>query len=240
MQNKIRNYVYRNDANYSSYDSMKSLFVCIFPFISLVAGTCAVVTKLWWGLCVLAALDAAFLIHLVVLRKIKKTYRLRFLSESIIATLLSLLFLSCAFIVLFAAGYNSPGLVCGALISYVLFTILVLAYTVFCSKSDSFQRTQGEKPKKHLLFFGALIPCSGVIGMVIAKVIFKTFDFGNQVAAYVCFAIFTIISFVFAFGYPNYVKYYYCKKYKILCDENGNTTSSELEPAKKRKQGQDK
>ena len=61
MENKIRNYVYQNDTNYTSYDSMKYLFVCIFLFLSLIIGTFATVAKLWWGLCILIFLDISFL-----------------------------------------------------------------------------------------------------------------------------------------------------------------------------------
>lgn len=235
MESKIRNYIYHNDANYTSYDSLKCLFVYVFLFMSLVTGIFTIVTDLWWGLCILVVLDTSFLLYLIILRKIKKSYSLRFLSESIVDTLLSLLFLSSALILLFSAGYNSSGLVYGTLISYTLFTILILVYTICCAKSNSLQLAQNAEPKKHLLLWGGLIPLSGVTGMAIAKVIFKTIEFGNQVVVYICYAIFMIISSFFAFGNSNYIKYYYCKKYKIMCDKNGNTTSPNLEPTKKLK-----
>ena len=207
MESKIRNYIYHDDANYTSYDSLKYLFVYVFLFMSLVTGTFTIVTDLWWGLCILIVLDASFLLYLIILRKIKKSYRLRFLSESIVDTLLSLLFLSSALIVLFSAGYNSSGLVYGTLISYTLFTILILVYTICCAKSNSLQRAQNAEPKKHLLLWGGLIPLSGVTGMAIAKAIFKTIEFGNQAVVYICYAIFMIISSFFAFGNSNYIKY---------------------------------
>ena len=72
MENKIRNYVYQNDTNYTSYDSMKYLFVCIFLFLSLIIGTFATVAKLWWGLCILIFLDISFLLFMIVIPRIKK------------------------------------------------------------------------------------------------------------------------------------------------------------------------
>lgn len=228
MENKIRNYIYQNDTNYTSYDSMKYLFVCIFLFLSLIIGTFATVAKLWWGLCILIFLDISFLLCLIVIPHIKKTYRIRFLSEGIINTLLSLLFLSSAFIILFSTGCDSAGLTCATLISYLLFTTLILVYNICYSRSDAFQSPDNVIRKKSLIFLGTLIPFSGTIGMIIAKIIFKTFDFNNQVATYICYTILVLVSFLFSFGYSNYLKYYYCVKYKIYCDSDGIENSPEL------------
>lgn len=232
MENKIRNYIYQNDTNYTSYDSMKYLFVCIFLFLSLIIGTFAIVAKLWWGLCILIFLDITFLLYLIVMPHIKKTYKIRFLSEGIIDTLLSLLFLSSAFIIVFSTGCDSAGLTSGTLISYLLFTILTLVYTVCYSKSDAFQKSNNVTRKKHLIFLGMLIPSSGTIGMLIAKIFFKTFDFDDQVAVYICYTILVLVSFLFSLGYSNCLKYYYCIKYKVLCDKNGTENSPELESSK--------
>ena len=49
------------------------------------------------------------------------------------------------------------------------------------------------------------------------------------------FAIFVVVSMCFSLGHVNLLKYYYCKKYKIYCDEYGNTTSPDLEYHKKAK-----
>ncbi len=232
MESKIRNYIYYNDTNYTSYDSMKYLFICIFLFLSLIVGTFAIVAELWWGLCILISLDITFLLYMIVIPHVKKNYSFRFISEGIIDTLLSLLFLSSAFIILFSTGYGSPELVFGTLVSYLIFATAVLGYTVCYSKSDIFLTPVNVSPKKHLLALGALIPFSGIVGMVIAKIIFRTFNFENHVAVYVFFTIFVVVSLFFSFGYSNYIKYYYCIKYKIFCDEFGNSNSPELESKK--------
>ena len=228
MENKIRNYIYNDDTNYTSYDSMKYLFVCVCLFLSLITGTFAIVAKLWWGLCILIFLDITYLLYLIAVPHIKKTYRFRFLSEGIIATLLSFLFLSSAVITLYSTECDSPGVTYATLISYILFTILILVYNVCYSKSDVFQSPDNVASKKHLIFSGVLIPFSGIIGTIIAKIIFKSFDFDNQVAVYVFYTIFVLVSFLFSFGYSNYLKYYYCVKYKILCDSDGIDNSPEL------------
>lgn len=235
MENKIRNYIYQNDTNYTSYDSMKYLFVCIFLFLSLIIGTFATVAKLWWGLCILIFLDTAFLLYLMVIPRIKKTYRFRFLSEGIVDTLLSLLFLSSAFIILFSTGCGSSGLTYATLISYLLFTMLIIVCNICYSKSDAFQSPDNVIRKKSLIFLGILIPFSGTIGMIIAKIIFKTFDFNNQVATYICYTILVLVSFLFSVGYSNYLKYYYCIKFKVLCDGDGNDNSPDLEHKKSEK-----
>lgn len=235
MENKIRNYVYQNDTNYTSYDSMKYLFVCIFLFLSLIIGTFATVVKLWWGLCILLFLDISFLLFMIVIPRMKKTYQFRFLSEGIVDTLLSLLFLSSAFILLFSTGCGSAGLTYGTLISYLLFTTSFFFYSICYSRSNVFRTHDSTPPQKNLIFLGVLIPFSGTIGMITAKVIFKTFDFNNQVATYICYTILTLVSFLFSLGYSNYLKYYYCIKYKILSDSNGDSNSPELEHEKKQK-----
>ena len=235
MENKIRNYVYQNDTNYTSYDSMKYLFVCIFLFLSLIIGTFATVAKLWWGLCILIFLDISFLLFMIVIPRIKKTYQFRFLSEGIVDTLLSLFFLSSAFILLFSTGCGSAGLTYGTLISYLLFTTMLFVYNICYSRSNVFQTHDSRPHKKNLIFLGVLIPFSGTIGMIIAKVIFKTFNFNNQVATDICYTILVLVSFLFALGYSNYLKYYYCIKYKISCDSNGDKDSPELEHEKKQK-----
>lgn len=229
METKIRNFIHHNDANYSSYSDMKSLFVCVFLFLSLIVGVFPVVDGLWWGVCVLVALDVTFLLYLIILKHLKKTYRLRFLSEGIVATLLSLLFLSSAYIILFTTKCNTPALTYGTLISYLIFVMMLLISTICFSKSNIFQSDRNASLKKHHIFLGSLIPLSGVFGTIIAKIAFKTFDFENQVAVYLLYAIFVIVSLLFSFGYSNYVKYYYCIKYKVFCDEFGNALSPDLE-----------
>ena len=235
MGNKIRNYVYQNDTNYTSYDSLKYLFVCIFLFLSFIIGTFATVAKLWWGLCILIFLNTSFLLYMMVVPRIKKTYKFRFLSEGIVDTLLSLLFLSSAFILLFSTGCDSAGLTYGTLISYLLFTTMLFVYNICYSRSIIFRTRDNTPHKKSLIFLGTLIPLSGTTGMIVAKVIFKTFDFNNQVATYICYTILILVSFLFSLGYSNYLKYYYCIKYKILCNGDGDENSPELEHEKKRK-----
>lgn len=237
MENKIRNFVYCNDNNYTSYDSAKYLLLCICLFLTLIVGVYAIVTGLWLFLSVLITIDCAFLLHLVLLKFFFKiTYNLRFLSDGIIDVLLSSLFLTSAYIVLFATKCNTVVVTYGTLISYLIFVVLHVVLTIINSRSDKYRNSQRSiLQKKYLLFIGSLIPVSGIVGIIVAKVIFGVFDFENQIAVYVVFGEFTFVSFLFSLGCSNFIKYFYCIKYKITCDKFGNTTSPKLEKHNKMK-----
>ena len=182
-------------------------------------------------------INCAFLLHLILLKFFfKNNYALRFLSDGIVNMLLSSLFLTSAYTILCATDCDTDFVKYGTLISYVMFIILHVVLMLCHSKFDKYQHTnQSLETKRTSLFIGSLIPISGTIGMIVARIIFGAFDFKNQVAVYVVFVAFTIVSLLFSLGYVNFVKYYYCKKYRIICDENGDTMSSNLEPKKKDK-----
>lgn len=229
MENRIRDYVYHNDTNYTSYDSIKYLFVCVSLFLSLIAGTYALVDGLWWGFSLLITLNCVFMLHIVLIKHLKKTYRLRFLSDGIIDTLLSNLFLLSAYIVLYATKCDTPIVTYGTLFAYLIFLVSFIIFTI-CSSCYNKRPVLREKaPKGHLIFIGSIIPISGMIGIMIARFIFGAFDFKNEVVVYIVFAILVFVSLIFSLGYSNFVKYFYCVKYKITCDRCGNTSSPKLE-----------
>ena len=237
MEDRIRNFVYNNDHNYTSYGSVKCLMICVCWFITLIAGTYAIIAKLWLFMAIFIVINCAFLLHLILLKFFfKNNYALRFLSDGIVNMLLSSLFLPSAYTILCATDCDTDFVKYGTLISYVMFIILHVVLMLCHSKFDKYQHTnQSLETKRTSLFIGSLIPISGTIGMIVARIIFGAFDFKNQVAVYVVFVAFTIVSLLFSLGYVNFVKYYYCKKYRIICDENGDTMSSNLEPKKKDK-----
>lgn len=237
MENRIRKFVYNNDYIYTSYGSIKCLIICVCWFMTLIIGTYAIIAKLWSFIAILLFINCAFLLHLFLLKFFfKQSYTLRFLSDGIVDTCLSALFLTLAYMVLCATNCDTDFVKYGTLITYVVFVILYIVLMVGSSKSDKYhQQGQSREVKKSLLFIGSLIPLSGIIGIVAARIIFGVFDFKNQVAVYVAFVAFTFISLFFSLGSVNFIKYYYCKKYNINCDSEGKNCSPGLEPPTKDK-----
>lgn len=237
MEEKLRDFVHFNDDSYSSYGDIKTLFFCVCCFMTLLVGTFAVVAKRYLFLLGLLSVDCAFLFHLISLKYFwKNTYSLRFVSNGIVDALLSCLFLICAYTVLSVANSGTTVLKCGIFavytvgVSYPIWKVIRLAKSGKYSQVDQrFDKTKG------LRFCGFLIPVSGVLGIAIAEVIFGIFQVSQQLVAYVSSSICIIISMLFSIGNVNFIKYYYCKKYNILCDENGNTTSPKLEPQAREK-----
>ena len=238
MNENIKYFVYNNDANYASYASIKCLMSCVCMFMSLITGTYAIVVKLWHFVVILVIINVAFLLHLLFLKLIyKNTYSMRFLSDWIVDMLLSWLFLNSAFVILYATECDTNFVVVVTLISYAIFLLLSTTWIVKRSKSDVYKKyAQMEKIKRPMdIVAASIIPVSGTIGFVIGRIITRGLDIKNNIIAYVAFAIFVVVSMCFSLGHVNLLKYYYCKKYKIYCDEYGNTTSPDLEYHKKAK-----
>ena len=83
-------------------------------------------------------------------------------------------------------------------------------------------------------FLAALLPGAGISGMLTSKWLMSHTNEDIQDIVMVIGLI--LIIFIPALAHINFVQYFYCKKYKILCDEYGNTTSPKLEPQIKVKQ----
>lgn len=238
MNENIKHFVYNNDANYASYASIKCLVSCVCMFMSLITGTYAIVMKLWHFVVILVIINVAFLLHLLFLKLIyKNTYPMRFLSDWIVDMLLSWLFLNSAFVVLYATKCDTNFVVIGTLISYTTFLLLSIVWMIKRSKSDVYKKYAQMEKNKRLIEIAAvsIISVSGTIGLVIGRIITRGLDIEKNIIVYVAFVIFIVVSMCFSLGHVNLLKYYYCKKYKIYCDEYGNTTSPDLEYHKKAK-----
>ena len=128
-------------------------------------------------------------------------------------------------------------MVASAPVSYTTFLLLSIVWMIKRSKSDVYKKyAQMEKNKRPIEIAAvSIIPVSGTIGLVIGRIITRGLDIEKNIIAYVVFVIFIVVSMCFSLGHVNLLKYYYCKKYKIYCDESGDTTSPDLEYHKKAK-----
>lgn len=233
MQDRIRNFIHNNDHYYTSYDGAKCLMIFVCWFITLIVGTYAIVAKLWLSIIALAVINCLFLLHIIFLKFfLKNNYELRFWSEGVINTLLSALFLISAYTILFATKCDTDFVKYGTLIVYITFEILYGEMIIYHSKSC---KDDHPSSKVHFLSIGSLIPVSGVIGMVIAKIIFRTLDLKNETVVYIAFIAFIVTSMIFSLGWIDFIKYFYCKKYNIDSDNKAQKQSPALIPTTSRK-----
>lgn len=231
MKDRIHNFVYFHDGNYSSYGDIKCLMICVCWFLSFISTVVAIVMKLWLFLAFPIVINCVYVLHLMLLRFFfKDSYALRFWSDGIVTMLLSILFLTTGYTILCATECDTTFVKYGTLLLYAAYVLLIVLLTIHRARSDKTQKRK--QPKEKLAFFSALVPVSGVVGILAAKIFFQVLDFENknQIAAYVVFIACIIISLLFAMGSFNFVKYYYCMKYHIRCDAEGKDWSPMLLP----------
>ena len=119
--------------------------------------------------------------------------------------------------------------------SYILFVMLYCLVIRICIKKGVFGKAiKSQKLKIASAVSAALLPASGMIGRSIAKTMRSAFDFNNETWGYIVFFIFEFAMLISSLGVAlSFMKYHYCRKFAITCDENGDTTSPGLEPPPK-------
>lgn len=171
--------------------------------------------------------------------KTKNTFELRFLVNGISGLLISSLFWALfASVSLFhnnpLIGFDFSLLL---LIFYLLCSVLYIGLVVWGVHKGVFRKIKEKSQTPKVLaasaFFSAILPNAGIMGIYSARILRKH----ASVAAQDIIGMFSIISIIFLpiLAHINFVQYFYCKKYKIICDEYGDTTSPMLEYHKKTK-----
>ena len=169
--------------------------------------------------------------------KDKKTFELRFLVNGITG-----LFISSLFWILYASFSlfdNNP--VIGfdfslwILLFYLLCSILHIGLVVLGVHKAIFKKIKdkSQTPKALAIsaFFSAILPIASVMGMYTSRMLrAHASDAVQNIVG--TFALVLVI-FLPILAHINFVQYFYCKKYKFSCDENGDTTSPGLEPPPK-------
>ena len=113
---------------------------------------------------------------------------------------------------------------------YLLFSVLYVGLIVLGTHKGVFGKIKEKSRAQWVIALDAVIasviPIAGVLGMHTSKMLRNNADVSTQ---NVCISI-TLITIIFlsALAHINFVQYFYCKKYKIMCDENGDTTSPKL------------
>ena len=254
MKEKVYNFIYLNSNRYLSLHCLQTFYwaIIIFPLTMIAWGIAAIrfigvngkslfplVSAIVWS-------SVYWIFVLTVKSKITpKSFALRFLVNGISGILVSALFwcLYTSFILLDGNPIVGFDFAIGILIFYLLFSVLYMGIVVLGVQKGIFRkiRKKAQSPKAISLsaFFSALLPMAGVMGMYTSKILRAYTSITVQNIVGTVALVFVI--FIPILAHVNFVQYFYCKKYKISCDEFGNTTSPKLEqPVKAKKQSKEK
>lgn len=241
MKDNARDLIYLDTKRYVSLSKLKTfylatimiqLFMVIVGFASI--KTNGVNLKSLFPLASAVVWSLLYWIFVLTIRsnKTKKTFELRFLVNGISGLFTSLLFL-CLYITI-SLVVDSPAFelefIIWILLTYMLISLLYTGLIVIGVHKGAYKRIRKKSNVPIVLavdaFLAAIIPIAGLFGIFTSRYLRTNASTGAQdIAAAVCFV---LLIFIPALAHINFVQYYYCKKYGITCDENGDASSPML------------
>lgn len=242
MKEKVRHFIYLDTTKYISLDDLKRFFVgiLIVPFIMAIMSFAAIKTngiseKTLFPLISAVVWMVLYCLFVLIIqsKRIKKNFELRFLVNGIVGLFLCSIFwlLYTSFNLLADTPLAGFDFSMWILLFYLLFSTFYIASVILGIHNGIFkkikEKSQTSKALALSAFFTSIAPCSGVLGISTSKTLkqYATISVQN----FVCTFAFVLIIFSSILIHINFVQYFYAKKYKILCDEYGNTTSPKLE-----------
>ena len=253
MKKNACDLIYLDTQRYTSLRNLKIIYwaIIIIPLSIAVLGIAAINTIgfNWKSLFPLVSIGIWSLLYwLLVLilqcRKVKKTFELRFLVNGLSGLLISSLF----WIIYSSLSLFDNNPLIGfdfslwILLFYLLFSILYIDLVILGVHKGIFkkikEKSQTPKALAVSAFFSAILPSAGIMGMYTSKVL-RAYA-SDAVQDIVGTTALVLVIFLPILAHINFVQYFYCKKYKISCDEYGNTTSPNLEYQKKQKRNKAK
>lgn len=242
MEEKARDLIYLDAKRYTSLEKIRRFYwlTIIIQIFMLIAGFAAIKingvnSRSLFPLISIAAWNLFYWILVLTIqsRRTKKTFELRFLVNGICGLLTSSIFL-CLYITISLFAYSpafEPGFIVWILLTYLLFSFLYVVLIVIGVHKGVYKkiREKTHAPKALAIdaFLAAILPLVCLAGMYTGKILRANASASAQdMAAAVSFV---LLIFTPALAHVNFVQYYYCKKYGILCDENGDTASLMLE-----------
>lgn len=128
-------------------------------------------------------------------------------------------------------SFVNIGFVSWTIALYLLFSIIYVGSIILCVHKGLFstikRKTQTRTFTMVSSILGAAIPGAGISGMCMSRMMRSYAKIDVQYIVIVVLS--SALIFIPALAHINFVQYYYCKKYDINCDENGNETSPNLE-----------
>lgn len=248
MKENVRDLIYLDSKRYISIQSLRVLYwaISIIPFIMIIWGIVAINNIGLNGMSLFPLISIAvwsLLYWIFVLtiqrKKTKKTFELRFLVNGLSGLLISSLFW-----ILYASLSlidNDPSIgfsfLLRILFFYLFLSTFYIGLVVLGVHKGIFKKIKekSQTPKALAIsaFFVAILPSTGAMGMYTSRIIRAHASVAIQdIVGH--FALVLVI-FLPILAHINFVQYFYCKKYKISCDEYGNTTSPNLEYQKSKR-----
>ncbi|MBQ2733225.1 MAG: hypothetical protein IJF74_03625 [Clostridia bacterium] len=241
MREKACSLVYLNAENYISFYGLRMFYRWSFlvHFMFVVTGIHAInmfgVT--WRTLFPIFAAVIWCLFYLVFICKVaraKKTFELRFLVNGISGLFISsfIWLLHAVFGVMdeYQGKLNGFDFCLWVLFFYIIFSVIYVTLIVSGVHKGVYKKAKGEIQKAKALLSAALhaaiIPTVGLICVYVSEMLRG--DTSKNVKDIFMMTVFVLLFFLTALAHINFVQYFYCKKYKIFCDKNGNTNSPDL------------
>ena len=248
MREKACDLVYLDSGRYMSLDNLRVFYwaIIIIPFSMFIMGIVSIDMNgiKWHSLFPFVSLTVWSLLYWIFVlsiqsKRIKKTFELRFFVNGITGLVVSSLFwiFNASWNLLADKPFLQFDIFIWMLIFYLVFSLIYVVAIIIGVHKGIFALIKKKFQTKTFLLIstlcGSLIPCSGVIGMYISRL---TSSFTSESTVRMMMAIAAMILFYTpVMANINFVQYYYCKKYKITCDEYGESTSPMLERRPKKK-----
>lgn len=228
----IKNFIYLDTNNYISLDSLKIFYwaIIIIPFMMVVMG---IVGKSLFALVFVTAWSLIYWIFVLLIqsRYVKKTFELRFVVNGITGLLISSLVWG--FYATFNITSETSTLTLDYFIELIMFYIgvtllytIIIIFGIHTGMYSKFKKRRSGAFSFVTRMLSIILPSAGVFGMYTSRLLRDRGDLTVQSGvASLCFM---LLIFLPGLANINFVQYFYCKKYKITCDESGNSISSQL------------
>ena len=253
MKNNARDLIYLDTRRYMSLDNLRVFYwaIIIIPIIMVTWGIAAINTvgvnlRSLFPLISIGIWSLFYWLFVLIIQspKVKKTFELRFLVNGISGFLISSLF----WILYASLSLLDNNQIIGfdfslwILFFYLLFSAFYIGLVVLGVRKGIFKKIKekSQTPKALAIsaFFSAILPSAGVMGMYTSRMLRA--HASDAVQNIVGTVALVLVIFAPILAHINFVQYYYCKKYEILCDEYGDTTSPYLEHKIKKKKVKNK
>ena len=247
MKENVRDLIYLDSKRYISIRSLHVLYwaISIIPFIMIIWGIVAINTigLNWMSLFPLISIAVWSLLYWTFVFTVQgrktKTFELRFLVNGVSGLLISSLFwvLYASFSLIENAPVIEFEFLLWILAVYLIFSVFYIGSIILGAHKGIFKKIKEKSQTPKFLavsaFFAAILPSTGVMGMYTSRIL--RVHASVVIQDIVGRSALVLVIFLPILAHINFVQYFYCKKYKISCDEYGNTTSPNLEYCKKEK-----
>ena len=253
IKDNARDLIYLDTRGYMSLDNLRVFYwaIIIIPIIMVTWGIAAINTvgvnlRSLFPLISIGIWSLFYWLFVLIIQspKVKKTFELRFLVNGISGFLISSLF----WILYASLSLLDNNQIIGfdfslwILFFYLLFSAFYIGLVVLGVRKGIFKKIKEKSQTPIALaisaFFSAILPSSGVMGMYTSRMLRA--HASDPVQNIVGTVALVLLIFAPILAHINFVQYYYCKKYEILCDEYGDATSPNLERKTKEKKTKNK